>query len=253
MELIKSCRIEYLIGKYKKEKQQLSDIFETVNNSERIRRSILPGIYNWNLKDAIIRLNSAFWDLLLKESQMYTLMDRETKEKWTSAVFDHHCPEFTEDIIIPTVDDIYKQRKAMRQQAIIFIYKTLSWNYKSNLPEKFGKKIVFTHVSNGHYLFQKQSNTLDDIQREHLIFDGKPEADNNTKLSSLLYKNVFCKYDKRTPYIYEDEYFVMKMYKNGNLHLIFKRPDIVEHLNKLLAEAMPDTLVDKNRNERGKL
>jgi len=35
---------------------------------------------------------------------------------------------------------------------------------------------------------------------------------------------------------YEDEYFAAKAFKNGNLHLKFKRADLVEKVNLIIAK-----------------
>ena len=45
----------------------------------------------------------------------------------------------------------------------------------------------------------------------------------------------------------ESEYFRFELYRNGNLHIVFKRPDIVAKANKIVADFYGETFADARR------
>jgi hypothetical protein len=47
--------------------------------------------------------------------------------------------------------------------------------------------------------------------------------------------------------VVESEYFRFRLYGNGNLHIIFKRADLVAKANKIVADFYGKTLADARR------
>jgi hypothetical protein len=45
----------------------------------------------------------------------------------------------------------------------------------------------------------------------------------------------------------DTDYFRFKLYQNGNLHVVFKRPDLVAKANKIVADFYGETLADARR------
>jgi hypothetical protein len=46
---------------------------------------------------------------------------------------------------------------------------------------------------------------------------------------------------------YESEYFRFELYRNGNLHIVFKRADLVAKANKIVGDYYGETLADGRR------
>jgi hypothetical protein len=46
----------------------------------------------------------------------------------------------------------------------------------------------------------------------------------------------------------ESEYFRFELYRNGNLHIVFKRPDLVAKANKIVADYYGEVLPDGRRS-----
>jgi hypothetical protein len=76
------------------------------------------------------------------------------------------------------------------------------------------------------------TNALDDLIRAFCLFEGKAEPDHRTGMYSKLNNIAF----------YDGEYFTIKIYKKGSGHLVFKKPELVERLNLILAKHYPDCL-----------
>jgi len=69
----------------------------------------------------------------------------------------------------------------MRDEGVIECFQKLSWDYKTNNPVKFGKRIIMRSVTRffvcSYSPEHDATNTLDDLMRVFHLIDGKPEAD----------------------------------------------------------------------------
>ena len=61
------------------------------------------------------------------------------------------------------------------ERGVIACFKGLAWDYKTNLPQKFGKRIVMTYLTGWHSY--ERANQLDDLMRVLSILDGKIDSD----------------------------------------------------------------------------
>jgi hypothetical protein len=121
-------------------------------------------------------LDASAWEYLMSESGIQTFMNAATREKWSEALGGETIPPLTEDNISATFATLYASRGEMFDQGVLSCFKSLSWQYKTNLPQKFGKRIVVSYLT-GHYNHQRKCNELDDLMRVFHVLDGKPEAD----------------------------------------------------------------------------
>src|ERR1700726_622839 len=65
----------------------------------------------------------------------------------------------------------------MFDQGVIECFKKLSWEYKTNLPQKFGKRIIVSYLTYPYGINSSAVDRLDDLMRVFHVLDGKPEAD----------------------------------------------------------------------------
>ncbi|HAU5635227.1 TPA: DUF4942 domain-containing protein [Citrobacter amalonaticus] len=72
-----------------------------------------------------------------------------------------------------------------------------------------------------------------------MLLDGKPVPDNRAdvtrRLSDHIHENRHCNH-------YEDEMFTIKYFQKGTAHITFKRPELVNKLNDIIARHYPGTL-----------
>jgi hypothetical protein len=82
------------------------------------------------------------------------------------------------------------------------------------------------------------------LVRVFSLFDGKPEPDHRNGI----YHHLSSAAMKRPVQRYVDlDYFDVRWFKNGNGHLMFKRPELVERMNKILAKHYPHALASEVR------
>lgn len=192
-----------------------------------------PGAAADIAKTARLGVDCSAWQYLLHESGMRSLMDATARAKWDKAISDGDVPELTEANIRSTFGMLHASRGEIFERGVIACFKGLAWDYKTNLPQKFGKRIVMNYLT-GYHGHEKAAQ-LDDLVRVFSLLDGKPEPDHRTGMYSLIgYGN-----NVRT---IETEYLTVKTFKNSNGHITFKRLDLVESMNKIIAKHYPGAL-----------
>lgn len=86
----------------------------------------------------------------------------------------------------------------------------------------------------------RQTNQLDNLLRVFHLCDGKPEADHRTGAYRLIADAM-----QRTlgwPKLAENDYVSIRLFKNHNGHVTFKRPDLIQRLNRIIAKHYPNAL-----------
>ena len=119
-----------------------------------------------------------------------------------------------------------------------------SWNYKTNCPCKFGNKIIVNNLVRWdrwglHLITGQQADRLADLERMLHLFSGKPIPDNRENITIHLDEHIRSLQGKEC---YEDEMFIIKYFKKGSAHITFRKPELVDRLNDIIAKHYPDML-----------
>jgi len=202
--------------------------------------------------DNIIRVgvDAAAWQYLMHESGLRSLMDAKARADWDKSISEGDIPELTEANIRSTFRMLHDARGELFERGVIACFKSLAWSYKTNLPQKFGKRIVITYIRNsvsggkwgagsgslGH-VNHGRCDVLDDLSRVFSVLDGKPEADYRSGWHSRL--NACAKVGDADA---ADNYLSVRSYRNGSGHVTFKRPELVDELNRIVARHYPGCL-----------
>jgi hypothetical protein len=80
------------------------------------------------------------------------------------------------------------------------------------------------------------------LDRLFQVLDGKTPPSHIGDAGSLV-STASHAHDKGC----ETDYFRFELYRNGNLHIVFKRPDLVAKANKIVADYYGETLPDGRR------
>lgn len=184
-------------------------------------------------------VDAGAWQYLMSQSGLRSLMDAEARKKWDEQVSEGNIPELTEENIHGTFAMLHDSRGDMFERGVLACFKALSWHYKTNLPQKFGKRIVITYLT-GSYGHDK-CNQLDDLMRVLSILDGKPEPDHRQGVYSMLSNAGAMSYSGKAGECAND-YLSIRFFKNHNGHITFKRPELVEKMNKIIAKHYPNAL-----------
>ena len=205
---------------------------------------------------AIVReVDGSAWQYLMSESGLRTFMDAEARRKWDENIAKGEFPPFTLQSVEATFRNLYFARGEMFERGVIAVFRHLSWDYKTNRPFAFGKRAILRCVRGSivsergggtalGYVNHRTANELDDLTRVFHVLDGKPEPDHRAGWYSLL-----MHVNRTTDPDAEDDYMRVACFRNGNGHATFKRMDLVDKMNRILAKHYPDALPHDKRKE----
>jgi hypothetical protein len=184
------------------------------------------------------------WRDLMLKSGMLSLMDAQARDEWHKSLEKEDIPAVSEANILSTFEQLHQSKEEVFERGVINVFKSLSWNYKSNSPCKFGKKIivegVVKHDRWGFGLnWGRQRDRLADLERMLMLLDGQPLPDNREDVTRRLGDHIHA---KRNNDRYEDTMFKIKYFQKGSAHIIFKRPELVEKLNDIIVRHFPSAL-----------
>jgi len=265
-DLVKSVSIENLVNQRAAVLQRLTQALDLLNEAEALAgrahvgfpRLVIDNGYGCRGTVAVtgsysadkgevaasIRrtVDAAGWQYLMSESGLRTFMDAPAREKWDEQIGKGEIPELTAANVRATFGALYESRGEMFERGVLHCFRRLSWDYKTNQPYKFGKRIIVTYLLTYGYPNHRVTDELDDLSRVFHVLDGKPEPDHRQGVSSLIYAAQRARQNEA-----ETPYFSFKWFKNGNGHVTFTRPDLVDRMNKILAKHYPNALADDRR------
>ena len=207
-------------------------------------------------KNIRLCIDSAGWAYLMNESGLRSLMDAKARSKWDESLQKGEFPELTKRNIEATFTNLHDSRGEMFERGVIEVFRHLSWDYKTNNPFRFGKRIIIRNLRNQvtggrsdsyGYLNHRATDELDDLVRVFRVLEGEPEPDHRDSMWSRISKQERAEYRVGDENELQADYFHIRWFKNGNGHLTFSRADLVEKMNGILTKHYPGALPhDKN-------
>lgn len=155
-------------------------------------------------------------------------------------------PEFTEATIRSTFLELFQGAGEMFRRGIFNVFRHLSDDYRTNEKEPFriGRKIITImvcpaartglEIRSGDDLAR-----LNDIDRVIKTLDGK------TFIARELEAQMNAAFKQGL--VFENEYYRAKAFRNGNLHLEFKRQDLLDLLNEQIAQYYGENILPDAR------
>ncbi|MFY0141613.1 DUF4942 domain-containing protein [Klebsiella oxytoca] len=196
------------------------------------------------LKAITRNLDRSIWRDLMKKSGMISLMDAAARDEWNWNLERDDIPAVNEENILSTFEQLHHNKNEVFERGIINVFKSLSWDYKSNSPCKFGKKIIVNGLVNysrwGFRLnWGKRRDQLADLERMLNLLDGKSVPENRNDLGNRLDQHIDA---QRISAVFEDDYFSIRYFQKGSGHITFKRPDLIEKMNDIVVKHYPGML-----------
>ncbi|EFH3552826.1 DUF4942 domain-containing protein [Escherichia coli] len=189
-------------------------------------------------------LDRGIWRDLMKKSGMLAIMDAQARDQWYNSLEKDDIPAVSEANILSTFEQLHLNKGEVFERGVINVFKGLSWNYKTNSPCKFGGKIIVSGlVKYDRWGFGLnwgwQRDRLADLERMLVLLDGKPVPDNRADVTRRLGDHI---HENQHSNRYEDEMFTIKYFQKGTAHITFKRPELVDKLNHIIARHYPGML-----------
>jgi len=185
-------------------------------------------------------IDATAWRYLMQESGMRSLMSASKRSEFDDQVSKSRMPELTREAVYATFGALHESRAEMFDQGVIECFKKLSWGYKTNQPQKFGKRIIVNYLTYTYGINSNAADRLDDLMRVFHVLDGKPEAD--YRQGSYAQLGAAFREQSAWPKSYQNDYFELRLFRNGNGHLCFKRPELIDAMNAIIARHFPNAL-----------
>ncbi|EJG2380271.1 MULTISPECIES: DUF4942 domain-containing protein [Klebsiella/Raoultella group] len=197
---------------------------------------------------AIIRnIDRRIWCDLMNKSGMQSLMDAQARDEWHKSLEKDDIPAISEDNILSTFEQLHKSKGEVFERGVINVFKGLSWDYKTNNPCYFGKKIIVNNLVKydkwGYSLsWGLRRDQLADLERMLFLLDGKTIPDNRHDVTIRLMDFIR---DNPRQQVFGDDLFTIRFFQKGSGHITFKRMDLVEKMNDIIANHYPGMLAAK--------
>lgn len=192
-------------------------------------------------------IDRSIWRDLMLKSGMLTLMDAEAHSQWVKNLEEGDLPAISKANILSTFEQLHHNKQDVFERGIINVFKGLNWDYKTNNPCYFGKKIIVNNLVKhdrwGYSLnWGWRRDQLVDRERMLYLLDGKTIPDNRHDVSIR-----FMDFARDNPYqqVFEDDLFTIRYFQKGSGHITFKRLDLVEKMNDIVAKHYPGMLPAK--------
>jgi len=194
-----------------------------------------------SLEEAIKDLDRNFWRIAFEKTGFMQLLDARSSEKFQKDL-QANPPVFNLSNVQSTFLELSLQADQMFNDGIVNVFQRLSNGYKSNDVFKVSEKIVMERmlsmwsagpcIDHGY-----SSDQINDIDRVFKTLDGQKHEPREL---SIAMNEKFSKYED-----FEDDYFRAKAFKNGNIHLWFKRSDLLDRVNLIIAKSYAGNALGK--------
>ena len=200
------------------------------------------------MKVIIRNMDRGIWRDLMKKSGMLSLMDAQARDQWDRNLEGDEIPAISEANILSTFEQLHQSKDEVFERGIINIFKGLSWDFKTNSPCSFTKKMIINSlVVYNRWGYSMcggwRRDQLADLERMLHLLDGKPIPDNRGDVTTRLMDHVSL---QKASHIYEDDYFSIRYFQKGTGHITFKRPDLVDKMNDIVAKHYPSMLPSRS-------
>lgn len=191
-----------------------------------------------------VRMRGAAWRYLVDRAEIKKLASiKKAKEIDDMLQKPEKLPEITVENLYAWIDTLDIQAANFLQEAAVEVYEMLrpyNGRYKTNSAFKIGKRVVLTYMIDTFYSGNKmhvrydraedQLRALDNVM--HML-DGK--GTHNTRRGELVDRINETEFQVKG----ETTYFFFRGFRNANIHLEFKRMDLVNKLNQIGGNALP--------------
>lgn len=186
--------------------------------------------------------DACVWVHLLGATGLEHMMDATAREAFMAQLADAPV-EVTEANVYESLRGLAADSGLIFQRGLARAFAGLDKRFKSHDAFKLGARIIITNAFDGYgtwSYYRHHRAIIHDVERVLAILDGAtPEPGELDQAIA----------DSRPGYgarqsVCETRYLKIRIFKNGNAHLWFTRPDLVEKANQVLADYYGEVLPD---------
>lgn len=193
------------------------------------------------IRQAQERVDRDMWRSFIINTPLGSLMDAEERKRFEDSL-EKTPPEATPENVEASLRRLAGEAGLIFRRGLVNVFSALCGKYRSHDGFKIGDRVVLTYAftvySDKTLGTFRRDDTLRDVERVFYVLDGKElPAEYNAGICGKIRTASHAQLREC-----EDDYLSVRWFKNGNMHIRFKRLDLVEKANKLIAEHYGQTV-----------
>jgi hypothetical protein len=182
------------------------------------------------------------WRALMDQLGFDQLLDEQARE-FHDGLRDAPAA-FTVENCAATFGNIWGNRRELYLRGIANVFAKLDRRFRSHDGFKIGSRLIIDRALNewGSWDRYERRDTLRDVERVFLELDGKPPVSESQSIAGLV--TDAGRNRANLPTVIHGDYWRVRIFKNGNLHIWFENKDLLNAVNLLLAEYYGEVIGD---------
>lgn len=234
--------IQEVIDDFQRAETMINEAYRLIDCAEEITRMHKINVkvhvharHNMHPDAAIERMRRDAWVKLMDMTGLKQIMDTQALEAFENELY-KKAPAFTEENIRGTLLQQMQESETMFARGLVNVFKKFDTKYKRHKDAAFRvpKKVVISYATSlwigGKLVVNHNAySRIDDIDRIFKTLAGeKFKSHDLIAAMGASWQENDC--------LHECELYKARGYKNGNIHLEFKRDDLLERANDIIAQ-----------------
>ena len=240
--------IQKTVADMEKEVKQFKEYLITakkyISMAEDISKSSSRYTINCRVKNGIDQdikeIDGKYWQAAFNLTNLSDFMDHQEMKNITNSFYDHTCPVFTEANVRDTFLAAYAKAGDLFERGLVKFFQMATNNYRTNDGFKVGKKLILDYMCEADWngkvkLNYAQEGKLNDLDR--VVRKLNNDTFTAHALESEIKNNL-----KNGVTSFEIEYFKIKCFKKGTMHVEIKNVSLISKINKIISNYYGVTL-----------
>lgn len=256
--LINPVTVAEMVRSYQQAIRLVNDGYDALMEAEGILKrtfgdgrgfgTIEKGGYKETAAEVVRRqLHRSVWRVLVDKLDVWKLLSLKRAEELRKRLEEGELPPINEEEIISMLEAMLQNSREYAEEFALEVYEWLTPGNKSSerweasyatnkrtARDALGKKVILGWMIDASFGYLRvmygKTEKLAAVDRLFHLLDGKNPPEGNTYTSPLV---VAIDRAKESGGFGETEYFKFRACQNGNLHLEFRRLDLVQKLNEI--------------------
>jgi hypothetical protein len=247
-ELITKPTIEGIVNDYNTIKTMLHTAYKELEQARKIGKKyyeymkILPDsncYRDLDLEKVLTGIRIDLWKYILRQTQADKFMTAKRKEDFDKMLESKDIPDITYESVSDFVASVKLSYAEIAEECVIEAFEFMKPTarstaaYKTNEKSIYevNRKVIFNGIMDTRYSYsyisQFYQTRLISIDNAFHLLDGVKPAEYPDDIISKINET------RTVPAVVGNEYFDLKIFKNGNVHMTIKRTDILDKINRI--------------------
>jgi len=179
------------------------------------------------------QVTEQFWRYTLQQARIREKLSRADRDKTDAMFKDHTVPEYTLDTLLATLRGLIEDQPEIAKAAAEETFELLraKRGYATNNEFAVGEKVILTGIVESKFgwrISHYHDDDLADLDKTFHLLDGKGFPKWPGDMITAMQTAMRDGHQEA-----ETEFFALKWFKKGTLHITFKRMDLVQELNRI--------------------